>query len=315
MSIYNFYQKHIPERIKNVLWKLSWNLRFIFQFFPQHVKTYFNYLLHERDSFDYKLIVITKVKDEAGCIKEWIEYHKLVGVEKFIIFDNESTDNLKEVLQPYINSGEVEYKYVVGNLRAFQVGVVNKAIKKYRNKTKWIAVIDADEFIVPVGYENIPDAISAIEADLGKKLYALAINWVMYGYSGHKVKPEGLVIENFTKSGGINAHIKSIVNPRAVSYFLVHNAICMFSLPQRTEKGVIVREGKLQDISDASIEKLRINHYYTKSYEECIKKFSRRYDILNIKEKEFSAFDPNFMSDNEDRIMDNYIPKIKEAMS
>ena len=68
----------------------------IIKFFPRHLEASMNYLLHNWDTFEQELMIISKVKNEAGNIQEWIEYHKLVGVEKFIIFDNESTDNLQD---------------------------------------------------------------------------------------------------------------------------------------------------------------------------------------------------------------------------
>ena len=44
------------------------------------------------------LSVVAIAKNEAPYIKEWIEYHKLVGVERFYFYDNGSTDNTREVL-------------------------------------------------------------------------------------------------------------------------------------------------------------------------------------------------------------------------
>ncbi|ELV04510.1 glycosyltransferase family 92 protein [Brachyspira hampsonii] len=59
---------------------------------------------------DYISILAT-VKNEAPYIKEWIEYHRIIGAERFYIYDNESTDNLKEVLEPYIKEGIVIYNF------------------------------------------------------------------------------------------------------------------------------------------------------------------------------------------------------------
>ena len=300
-----------------MLWNTGWHIRFFFRFFPKHIEATVNYLLHNRDSFENKLIIITTLKNEAGFVKEWLEYHKLMGVDKFIIYDNESSDNLKEVLQPYIDSGEVVYDYCPGDYKILQTKLINETIRKYRNKTRWIALIDVDEFIVPVNQENIPDAISEIEKDLGRKIYALAINWVMYGYSGHRNKPAGLVIENYTKHDGIDPHVKSIINPRAVSHCFVHYAVGLFGLPvEITEKGATVREGKLKNLSGAGIEKLRLNHYYTRSYEEHVQKIKGYHVLFNLQESEMPVpdFDPDFLSHHADRIMEKYVPLLKDRM-
>jgi len=46
-------------------------------------------------------------RDEAFYLREWIEFHRLVGVERFYLYDNFSEDNHREVLAPYIESGIV----------------------------------------------------------------------------------------------------------------------------------------------------------------------------------------------------------------
>ena len=38
----------------------------------------------------YDLSVCAIFKDEASYLKEWIEYHKLVGVQHFYLYENEN---------------------------------------------------------------------------------------------------------------------------------------------------------------------------------------------------------------------------------
>ena len=84
-------------------------------------------------------------KNEAPYIEEWIKFHHKQGASHFIIYDNESEDNLHEVLTPYIESGLVTYRLAVGRKR--QMDVYNIAIHDYGHKFKYMAVIDADEFL------------------------------------------------------------------------------------------------------------------------------------------------------------------------
>jgi hypothetical protein len=295
-----FLKRLFPIKARVIIRKII----FVFRFFPEHIDICINYVLHNRDRFEKELIVVTKVKNEASYIKEWIEYHKLVGVEKFIIYDNESEDNLKEILQPYIDSGEVVYIFQPGGFRQFQEDIVTESIKKYRNISKWIAVIDIDEFIVPLKREKITDVIDDIEKIVERKIYSLEIHWVMYGYSGHYSKPEGLVIENYTKSAGINRHVKSIVNPRTVIRYEVHSGFHFFLL-----QGIEVDDSNTLNL----IEHIRINHYYTRSYEDWISKEVRN-NKLSKEEYKLPDFDPDFLSDKEDRVMDKYIPLLKNKL-
>ena len=82
---------------------------------------------------DYISIAII-IKNESLYIKEWIEYHLLVGVDRFYIYDVGSTDNVLEVLQPYIDKGVVIYQYFPGKDR--QVPAYCDAILKYKSISK-----------------------------------------------------------------------------------------------------------------------------------------------------------------------------------
>jgi hypothetical protein len=158
------------------------------------------------------LSIVAICKDEGLYILEWIEYHLIVGIEHFFIYDNESIDNLKTILQPYIDRGIVTYTFFPGKLK--QQSAYNDAIKRFRLKSKWIAVIDIDEFIAPLKRNKIVDTINDISSMFKKKLFVcLKIHWVLYGYSGHKTMPIGGVLKNFTRHNGVDKEIKSIVNP------------------------------------------------------------------------------------------------------
>ena len=41
-------------------------------------------------------------------LQEWLVWHLLMGVEKFYLVDNDSSDHVREVLAPFIQQGVVE---------------------------------------------------------------------------------------------------------------------------------------------------------------------------------------------------------------
>ena len=91
------------------------------------------------------LALVLIAKNEAPYIEEWINFHRRQGVSHFIIYDNESTDNFREVLKPFADSGLVTYSIING--RARQLDAYNKALHDYGHKFRYMGFIDADEFV------------------------------------------------------------------------------------------------------------------------------------------------------------------------
>lgn len=260
-------------------------------------------------TFKHFLTLTAICKNEAPYLPEWIEYHKMIGIEKFYIYDNESTDNTKEILKSYIDDGTVEYTYWKG--KAQQQIAYKDSIKKHKYKTKWMAFVDIDEFIVPISKENIPEIIKELNPKVG-----LSIHWLIYGDNGHKTKTDGLVIERFTKHSKKDFHrnrlVKSIVNPRLVFKMRAHNGEFIGNTLETDENGKKIA-GNSKHISH---NKIRINHYWGKSYEEFqIKKFRGDVAFLNLPPKDDAEFNDYNRNDIEDKTtMQKYIKPIKENL-
>ena len=222
------------------------------------------------------LAVVTIMKNEAPYVKEWIDYHMLVGVHKFYIYDNESEDNLKEVLQPYIDKGVVEYTFFPGKVQ--QLPAYNDCLQKHRDDVEWLAVIDADEFIVPVKTKTIHKVLQDY-----KKYPGLGVSWVLYDSNRHMKKPKGGVLENYTRCNRNyrerkHMQIKSIVQPQKVLNFPnPHYAIYKDDDYAVNENFMQIKgEGNEKAFTEkSSVQKIRINHYWSKSYEETLAKVER----------------------------------------
>jgi hypothetical protein len=287
--------------------------------------------MNNNKKFKYQLALISIIRNEADYMKEWIEYHKMIGVEIFFIYDDGSTDNIKEVLKPYIESGLVVVSDSNGKWN--QTEVYHKTILKHRNKCKYMGVLDIDEFIVPINKENIRDVIKELFGKLDVKTPALAIHWITYGFCGCKEKPEGLVIENYQKSDKTPSQYKSIFNPRLVlSATGAHSCRYVFGKPALNEKGTKIYDEWqcpasecIKNKSEAGVEHIRINHYWTKSYEEYCIKMKRNKERLHLHNPEMTEiaekiykilpYDPDYLSHHEDRVMDKYIIKLKDTLN
>lgn len=219
---------------------------------------------------EHYLSVCAIAKNEGPYFKEWIDWHIAQGVERFYIYDNESTDETKAVLEPYIKKGVVEYQYWPGYRR--QLAAYDDCLRQHRFSSRWIAFIDLDEFIVPVKDATVVEFLRRCEGFAG-----VEVNWLIYGSSGQQKREPGGVMERFRRhSKGdhrLNRHVKSIVDPRRV-YGMIgcHEAakICGYmgdSHLQPIKKNFREREPQ-QDI-------IRINHYAVRSYEEFVEKQAR----------------------------------------
>ncbi|GHT43713.1 hypothetical protein AGMMS49965_18070 [Bacteroidia bacterium] len=289
-------KKQIKTILKSILY---FNLFFYIEYKWGRKKT--------SSQFKDYLSIVAIVKNEALNIAEWIEYHLLVGVSRFYIYDNGSTDNLKEVLEPYIQKNIVEYIYYPGKAR--QTPAYNAAIKRIRNQSFWIATIDIDEFIVPVSTQTIPDFLRDFEDVSG-----IEINWMMYGSNGQRERTEGLVMERFTKHAfadyPLNRHIKTVFNPRSVWVAGVHEAQYFDG------KGVNTHKEEIQNYfleREPLFDKIRINHYFCKSETEYLLKLGRG-DATGNNHLSMTHFHNQDKNDMEDDIMNKYIPRVKKNL-
>lgn len=256
----------------------------------------------------YYLTISAIMKNEGPYLREWLEFHRLVGVEHFYIYDNNSTDNSREILDSYINQGLVTYTPWPdhpGQLKAYM-----HCLSHHKNDTFWIAFIDLDEFIIPVVKDSLPEILREFEA-----FGALGVNWFLYGTSGHKTKPDGLQLENYIYHSRpdikSNFHIKSIVNPRKIKSPC--DPHCFRMLPGEVtvnENGEIVTSALTKT---NSTKKIRINHYFTRSTEESRLKMKR--GRAPSKEKRpWRDFERLNKNDVLDRIADRFIPELKKRL-
>lgn len=216
------------------------------------------------------LAVCAIAKDEGVYLKEWIEWHIKMGVEKFYIYDNGSKDDTLNVLKPYIDSGIVDYKYFPG--QKMQIKAYDLCIDNHRLDTRWLAFIDIDEFIYPVKDKTVVEFLKRFE-----NFPAVEINWLVYGSNGHLLKSDRPVMERFTRhsrgSHYLNHHVKSIVNPRRVYNMIgCHEAA-------RIRGKAADSHGNPVSVSfrdrEPQQDVIRINHYAVKSREEFMEKQRR----------------------------------------
>lgn len=225
-------------------------------------------------STNEKCAIICIVKNEGKYIREWVLYHFSIGVSKIIVYNNESDDDTS------IKISEMSKTYPVTEIAwpsfarvSPQRSAYNDGIRKCSD-CEWGIFIDADEFIVPWGYENINEFIKLIPADAS----AIGLNWRNFG-SSNVVDPNyDLVIKTFTKCSfenwGNNRHIKTMARISSIKEMKIHEVELKNGkkLNSAFSPLILADEGKSKEIVYAGIQ---INHYQTKTLSEFSARMAR----------------------------------------
>ena len=239
--------------------------------------------------FDWELTICAVFKDEAENLEEWLRFHILAGVNHFVLYDDGSSDNFGEVLDPWVREGGVTLREADGRT---QQQVYNDCMRSHRMRTTWLAFIDLDEFLFSPTALALPEVLSQFKAHP-----AVFVHWRLFGSNGNVERPTKPVLESFTRSLSVQSAVmddfdhrlsgnpsdyvtgwardgKSVVNPRAVILFGIH-------LPKILLYGSAIDEnGRLGTRrtppgTDFSCDVLRINHYWSKSLMELDRKIQR----------------------------------------
>ena len=244
-------------------------------------------------------------RDEAPYLEEWVEFHRLVGVERFFLYDNMSTDDHAEVLEPYVREGSVVVHPWTEH--PGQGGAYEHCLDTYRSESRWIAFIDLDEYLFSPLRRPLPELLAEYERWPG-----VGVNRHTFGSSGHKNDAGRTCRSRTTSCGGRWCRIKSIVDPGR-------------TLGHRNPHAFVYRDGEFavdehgQPIdgwftNEFTAERLRINHYYTRSEAEFGRKLSQeRADNATMREEP-----PNWdrLSGRErDDAITAYGPALREALA
>ena len=274
----------------------------------------------KKEACTYYLSIGAIFRDEAPYLKEWIEFHRLVGVEHFYLYNNSSVDGYLSILSPYIQAGVVDLldwpstpeQYVEEQKLAYR-----HCIQKREGETFWLALVDIDEFIAPVDTPSVPSYLAQFDDE--KYLGAVQINWQLYGTSFlAKLPQDRLMIESLiwkapwdyhTKSRPDNTVFKSIVRPHAVKEYRIHEGALK-------EKFYPLPKNKFKLFQQpVQIEHLRINHYWTRAEDFFYDvKINRRMmfrddDYLKVILRKLGE-----LNQVEDTIMYRFVPELKKKM-
>lgn len=266
-----------------------------------------------------QLVVGAIIQNQAPFLKEWLEFHMLVGVERFYLFNNLSTDDFESVLKPYIKSGIVKLDHWPIEIKSqedfnnIQCSAYRRIVDLTAESAKWLALIDVDEYLYPTKEEKLTDLLEDYE-DFG----GLSVNWQMFGTSNCQGIPEDkLMIEMLTRCAEANnednLHVKTISRPELI--IRVTNP----HFAKYVKHGTQVNEEKIpmsgSRSSYVSVEQVRINHYWTRDQHffetqklPALKNYSAFLTDRQIQDRlrDFNA--------TEDLSIQRFVPELRERM-
>ncbi len=229
-----------------------------------------------------ELAIVVIARNEGAYVEEWVSYYKMMGVDHIYFIDNRSVDNTREILKEFVDAGFVTYIYFNGEKA--QLPAYRFITKKIRKKTKWVAFLDADEFLYTRN-ENLKTFLKQYE-----KYPGIVVNWVVFGPCGHEKHPQGYVTDNYTftfedPDNELNLRVKTIAqasqildirSPHYVIYKKDKLAVDENMMPIDGSHMLVAGSGRATTVHN-NTQKIRVNHYWTKSLEELREKCRRGY--------------------------------------
>src|SRR4051812_34313256 len=93
--------------------------------------------------------VVAIMKDEGRYLLEWIAHYRSIGVTDIIVYDNESSDEGRELLEKLATAHVIKlHHWLVDNGISPQISAYLDALQVYKGEFEFLAFFDADEFLV-----------------------------------------------------------------------------------------------------------------------------------------------------------------------
>jgi hypothetical protein len=165
----------------------------------------------KKQQINIHVALFTNARNEKH-IKEWVAHHLLIGFELIVIFDHKSIKPLNKEFKHF------DKRVKIINASNFENGIkmplMNLAASiSQKYNIKWMIYLDCDEFLI------LNDKFIGVKDFLNNYNYAssIGINWLMFGSNNLIKDPNGLILDNYTKSDLLlNMHVKSFVRPSEI---------------------------------------------------------------------------------------------------
>jgi Glycosyltransferase family 92 len=263
------------------------------------------------------LATATIVFNEAKYIREFVCFHRLVGVDRMLIYMDGGIDSdVCGALADFVQDGFVELipwpRFIKDRNNQFLA--YQHASQYMFGRAKWLAMIDADEFLFA------PESGDLI-GELRKREHFAALSVYSRTFGTGRVKKiekGGFVIESLTKRAKLD-HLKNrtqrtIARPEMISAIRSANTCVLAGtdcLGWDEDGRPVYATGE----TGHGCAKLRINHYFTRAEEDFRAKLARQYFGKGNLAEKMSAkaleAEGDVLSTEDDPILHRYLPELK----
>ncbi|WP_146038059.1 glycosyltransferase family 2 protein [Tabrizicola aquatica] len=124
--------------------------------------------------------IVSTMKNEGPFILEWLAYHRIVGIEKFLIYTNDCTDGTDHFLKLLARKGLIEHRenpYRESGLKPQHAALAAADREALVTGASWVICMDVDEYInVKTGDGTLAALFAAVpDANL------ISMTWRLFG--------------------------------------------------------------------------------------------------------------------------------------
>ena len=261
----------------------------------------------------YFLCMVAIFKNEEDYLEEWLRFHIKQGFDHFYLYDNNNivpNKQTKKILLKFKNKiTHIKWNNVESDeLRTVQRKAYQNCVKNYKNQFQWLMIADIDEFVYCT--DNKLSLKQVIKKYSNKNTPSIRVPRYNYGDGFHKKKQKN-VIKSYLYRERNPSSYKSISNIDYIDLmrhtYGVHRYLYTTDNDTINHHLLIKNDDNLNNNFEIPI---RMNHYYTKSKEEYIKRCKGwdKKKLINYLGSRTSCDDEqNYQDINKNDIYDNSI--------
>jgi hypothetical protein len=277
------------------------------------IAQFLNVLRLRRSTPTKRAAVIGTMRDDGIYALEWIAHYQTLGFDTLVIYSNDNADSSEQLLRRLDEHGEIIF------IESLTSGRVRPEVKAFEHAfhfvedvraCEWALFVDSDEFLVlaPRFCGEIGNAIDELnERSDPAKPSAVLYHWLWFNSGMVFERKPGLLTERFCYATP-NWLTKPLVRLRDLLSMRLQHVPELFP-------GASIVDSRYRAIDSAKVWKPgrpdyssgRINHYWTKSFQEFSLKKARG-DALPLEDDEYRRSFSLFFEWNAPETLKTYYP-------